>query len=100
MAVGIITPSGYGVITDAGAGTKGALPAGGGANIVVTNIGQAVGILLLGSSSVTPPTSPAQGTAILPGQTLILAVGSNTYLAVTAMAGGAAIITITAGAVS
>jgi hypothetical protein len=80
MALSSFTPSAYGSMSaPPGTSASQAIPGGDGTVLLVTNIGPAPAVVLLGGSSVAVTFST--GVAVLPNQSLALAVGSNTYIA-------------------
>jgi hypothetical protein len=60
-----------------------------GTTALVTNLGPSPVFLLLGSSSVV--ATVASGTALLPGASLPLTIGANTYLAAITQSGNASL---------
>jgi hypothetical protein len=80
MALSNFTPSGYAMMAALwGTSSVQALPGGGGATLVVTNMGPSPAVVLLGGSTAT--VTPATGMVILAHSTVALAVGSNGYIA-------------------
>ena len=80
MALNNFDPSAYGMLGVNGTTSqRKAVPGGGGSTLLVTNLGPATVFVLLGGSTVS--VTPSTGIAVLVGQALALAVGSNTYIA-------------------
>lgn len=80
MALASITPTGSAFITASPASSNVQLPsAGSPTEALIVNTGDQVAYVQLGSSTVT--AAPFQGTVIPLGQSVVLALGSNTYLA-------------------
>lgn len=80
MALASITPTGSAFITASPASSNVALSSSGSpTEALIVNTGDQVAYVQLGSSSVT--VAPFQGTAIPLGQSFVLSLGSNTYLA-------------------
>lgn len=80
MALSNFTPSGYGAMfAPMGDSASQAIPGGGGATLLVTNLGPAPAAVLLGDSTVT--VSPATGVVVLAGHSLPLATGAHTHVA-------------------
>lgn len=90
------TPSAYGQLAvNSGASSRVAVPGGGGATLVVTNLGPAPAVVLLGDSTVAVSTTT--GMAVTPGHSVALAVGSNGYIAGIGTAGLPAILNLAQG---
>ena len=80
MALNAFTPSGYGQLNvEAYVSASQAIPGGGGATLLVTNLGPGPAVVLLGSSSVV--VTETTGVVVPPLQSLPITVGSNTHVA-------------------
>lgn len=80
------TPTSYGSMTVGPTSSNQALPAGTG-SVLVTNLGIAPVVVLLGTSNAVAVTV-STGVAIPAGQSLALVIGSNTYIAAITAGGG------------
>ena len=75
------TPTNYGTVAaQAGVSTLFAIPGGAGAALVVSNIGGAPAVVLLGTTGTV--VTGSTGMAVLPGQAVTLGVGANDHIAV------------------
>ena len=82
MALAGFAPTGYTSVTALPATAVVALPGGGGATLLVTNLGDSPAVVLLQNSSTVPsPFNSSLGVVVMPRVPLALTVGSNTYLA-------------------
>ncbi|MGB8478661.1 MAG: hypothetical protein WCE63_07450 [Acidobacteriaceae bacterium] len=80
-ALSSFTPTGAASIVANGSSQNVLLPTAGTPTIaIVTNVGNDVAYLLLGTSNAVAVT-PSTGLALLPGDSINLTIGSNTYLA-------------------
>lgn len=91
MSLNAFTPDGtYAVLAAGPSSSNVAIPAGAGAAVLVTNMGPAPVVVVLGNSSVSITTADlAHGILINPGQALPLTKGANTNLAAVAIGAGA-----------
>lgn len=79
--VSSFAPTGAASIVANGSSQNVELPAAGTPTIaIVTNVGNGIAYLLLGTSSAVVAT-PSTGLALLPGLSINLTIGTNTYLA-------------------
>ena len=98
MALAFLTPAAFFNVVATVAGSNTLLPVTAGQTTVyIVNIGSAPAMVLLSASAGTAPPTQSTGTAIMPGQALALALGSNTYIAVSSAGFGNAILNGTIG---
>ena len=96
MALTNFTPAAYGALgATKDASVAQAVPGGGGATLLITNLGPSPAVVLLGASAVV--VTLATGVAVLPNQSIALAVGANTHIAAIG-AGGTAVLNLAQGA--
>ena len=80
MALNNFAPTACGMMGAApGSSQRAAVPGGGGATLLVTNLGPSAVYVVLGSNTVV--ATPATGIAVLANASIALAVGTNTYIA-------------------
>lgn len=89
MALSAFTPTNYGGMSAVSA-TSGnqAIPGGAGPTLLVSNLGPNPAVVLLGTSNAVTVTA-STGIAVIPGQSIPLTVGSNTYIASIGVGGDA-----------
>lgn len=92
------TPSDYGSMSASSGGNVAIIPTSGSpTTLLVTNLGAAPAALLLGTSSTMTPPTQATGVVVMPGQSVALGIGSNTYVAATALGFGNAQLNLAVG---
>lgn len=91
MSLSAFAPTNYGSFTaqSNANGSRAALPGGGGATLLVTNMGPSPAALKLGDNTVTCSGSN-DGVVVMPGQSIALTVGSATNIAASAVGYGGA----------
>jgi hypothetical protein len=91
------TPAAYLAFAATAAGNTVAIPAGGVGTVtaLITNLGAAPAAVLLGTGTLAP--TQANGTVIMPGHQLALAVGAATSIAAIALGFGSASLNVAFG---
>lgn len=96
MALNAFAPTNYSSVTATATAGRVALPGGGGATLLVTNMGPSHVVVKLGDNTVTVSSSN-DGIVINAGQSLALTVGSATNIAVLDVGFGAAQVNLAQG---
>jgi predicted naringenin-chalcone synthase len=86
MALAGFAPTNYSSLTALSASVPTALPGGGGATLLVTNMGPSPIAVALGGNTVSV-TSSNNGLVVNAGQSIALTVGSNGYIAAISLSG-------------
>lgn len=99
MALSGFAPSAYSSFAATSAGSTQAIPGGGGATLLVTNMGPSAASVKLGTSAspTQPDATQNSGVVVNAGQSIALTVGSNTQISATALGFGAAVLNLAQG---
>jgi hypothetical protein len=97
MALAAFAPTAYSSFAALSTSTNVALPGGGGATLLVTNLGPNPVVIALGNAALILAGS-GNGIALNPGQSIALTVGANTNIAAMALGFGNAQLNMAQGA--
>lgn len=95
MAIQGFAPTSFSSISAMQGSSSHALP-GAGTTALIVNMGPAPAAVLLSDSADTP-VDGGSGTVVMPGRSLALTIGSNTYISVVALGYGSAWLNVSVG---